>query len=307
MKALRSFTAGSVVLLALSVTALASAKATNADLFHMGEMIEQELLLILEANGTDPHVDETRVHVAERRPRHVIQKAREVLIKIEEVKGMHDMAEREVPEFPVREVHPDDINEFLENALEDVRSLRGAYGVAKPSAAATKPADKSATEIYEQLQVISLQLDGLGIPPVRDYTVYRIALSVVADLDHIWDAKGLTGKTHLAEHATGKTPAEVYVHALELLAEVKTLTEQPGYAIPGGVVMPNPRSGEITASHVMEVMHYVLAEVNAVKLVLGVMEPTEFALPHHSDVFPSNIYDTLTVARQMIQTLETGS
>ena len=231
MKALRSFTTGFVVFLALSVTALAAAKATNADLFHMSGMIEQELLLILEANGTDPHVDETRVHVAERQPRHVIQKAREVLLKIEEVKGLHDMTEREVPEFPVREVHPDDINEFLENALEDVRSLRGAYGVTKPMAAVTKPADKSPTEIYEQLQVISLQLDGLGIPPVRDYTVYRIALSVVADLDHIWDAKGLTGKTHLAEHATGKSPAEVYAHALELLAEVKTLTELPGYGI----------------------------------------------------------------------------
>ena len=91
-----------------------------------------------------------------------------------------------------------------------------------------------------------------------------------------------------------------------LLADLETLCSQPHFAIPGGVVPPNGRSGEIIPEPVMGVLDDVEAEVSAMTAKLGVTSPSEFSIPKHARV-PSNLYDAISLARLMVESLEPSS
>ena len=92
-----------------------------------------------------------------------------------------------------------------------------------------------------------------------------------------------------------------------MLTQLQTLTENNAdFAIPNGVVMPNDRSGKVRPGHVLDLLNNALAEISAIKVKVGATTPTELA-PPQSGKTPSNVFDAVSTARAMVESLQPTS
>ncbi len=300
-----SLLSGAVVALAvLVVSGIATAQTvTPADIFQLSETINAQLDAFHAADASKPEEDAEALAVSDRLPRHVFQKAREVLLKVQELRVLKGLPEQAIPTVEVREVQPADTRKLLDQIVIGLQELRPAFG--NPPAPAPVPLveGKTPTDAYRSLVRASLSLDGLGLPPATPNEVYRVALTIVSDLDKIRAARGVTTPVALPGMVPGKKPVDVYEAGYGLLGDLKNLVEtKPDFAIPHGIVLPAKRTGVIKPAHAVEILNIVLGEISAIKAKVGATKPTELA-PAQSGKSPSDTLRLLTQARAMVGTL----
>lgn len=276
---------------------------TPSHVYQVVDNINGELALLHESNGSKSRTDKKAPALTKRRPRHVIQKAREVLLKVQALRKINGLAAKSVPTLPVREVRPADVKNIVTRVLGDIRELRAKFGVSKPSPAASLTTGKTPTDVYGNLLRTGLQLDGLGIPRIVPNDVHQVALTIISDIEMIRAARGLTKKVAFKGGTKRKKPKHVFQHSFKLMQAIKNLSEKKfDFAVPGGVVLPNNRSGRIKPGHVIDLLNKVLAEIAAIKVKLGVTTPTVLA-PAQSGKTPSNVFDAVNTALFMVETL----
>ena len=277
--------------------------ATPAETYQAIEAVNAQLTAFHNANGTMPAIDPQAPDLTERLPRHVLQKAREVLLKIQAVRQLNGLPLQPVPEIPVREVQPDDVRLFVEKmslGLKDLRPIFGNPPVAKPPRASR---EMRATDNFAALRRAELQVDGLGLPATSPNDVMRIALSIVNDLELVRSSLGIVAPVSPPQVIPARRPADTYDNALGLLEDIKVLTENnPRLAIPMGVVLPKRRSGAIKPAHVMDLLGSVLAEISAIKAKTGVTIPTVLA-PAQTGMTPSDVHSAVSHARALVASL----
>ncbi|CAK0752438.1 conserved hypothetical protein [Gammaproteobacteria bacterium] len=276
---------------------------TPAHTFQAADNINAELAAMHEANSSQPVIDEGFPALTPRYPRHVFQKAREVLIKVEMLRSLNGLSENPVPVFPVTEIKPANVLKMLDTALQDLTELRPIFKVTKKIAPAPLLPGKVPTDVYGNLQKASNSLDGLGIPKTVPNDVYRLALMIVDDLEKIRAARGKTDPVNATTGTTGKKPLDTYNRTFEILEALKAKVEiDPALKITGGIVLPNRRTGAITPSYVLDLENNVLAELSAIKAVTSISSPTVLPPPPQGKT-PSDTYDLLTKALTMIGSL----
>lgn len=283
--------------------AQASTESTSAARVYQAiEMVNAQLAAFHDANGTMPAADPQAPPSTERSPRHVLQKAREVLLKVQALRQLNGLPLQPVPEIPVREVMPSDVKDFVDKMLHGLKDLRPIFGNPPQPPRPPLIEGKTATENVAALRRAELQLDGLGIPPTAPNDVMRIALSVVSDLELVREALSVT--TPVAMPAVvPRMPADTYNNAFDLLIEIKKLTEEnPALAIPKGVILPNRRTGVIKPTDVMDLLGTVLAEISAIKAKAGIIAPTRLAPPQTGKT-PSDVHAMVSYARGLVATL----
>ncbi len=294
---------GAALFLALS----SSFAVANSDgSFSVAEQILGELTLINEANGTLAGSDPKAPELAERQPRHNIQKAREVWLKVEELRGINGLAQHDVPEFPMQEVQSSDVAAFLDLILADVRDLRPVFGVVGQPITPSAGASATPTDVYAHLSAISLQLDGLGIPKISGNEVFQVVETLIHDLEVVAEARGVSPMPEEYSGAEGMKPKDVYARVFEVSDQLAALAaQQPEMNVPGGIVQLNRRSGKISPAHVLDLLNNVLADANAVKAAAGVMKPSELVSGggHGTHVNPNTVHDGVTTALLIAQSI----
>jgi len=303
MKLYQCFLSGISILCVVAATNAAAQTVTPSDVYQVVDNINAELALLHEANNSTPSRDRKSPGLTTRRPRHVIQAARMVLLKVQALRAINGLTQNPVPPFPVREVLPVDVKQIVERILADIRGLRPKFNVTAPTPKAVLMPGRTPTDVYGNLMRASLQIDGLGIPRVVPNGVYRVAMTIIGDLKKVRAARGIGTKVKFQAGAKHKRPKHVFNRSVELLAAIKSLSAaDPVFAIPGGVVMPNKRSGRIRPAHVMELLNNVLAEIGAIKVKVGANIATELA-PMPSGKSPSNVFDGVSTALMMVKDL----
>lgn len=288
------FASGSVCMGLLMGMSPGMAQAiTPPQVYQAIETVNAQLAAFHVANGTRPVADPQAPAFTERFPRHALQKAREVLLKVQALRVLNGLPEQPVPEIPVRDVTPADVKSVLDKVLAGLQDLRPLMGNPPAPPPASLVEGKTPTDNVAALRYAELQLDGLGLPPTAPNEVMRIALSVVSDLEKVRAARGITGAVPAVAVVPGKKPADTYNQAYEVLADLKTAVEgDPSLAIPKGVVLPNKRSGEISAANVLDMLGSVLAEISALKVKVGATKPTELA-PVQAGKTPPDVFATM--------------
>lgn len=277
----------------------AMAQTTPDYVYQVVDNVKAELAEMHKANLGDP--PRVKVNLTERRPRHVLQKAREVYGDVQKLRKIKGLGENSLPAFPVREVTPADVSVLADKILVEVREVREKTGAAAPVPAAL-PSGKTPTDVYGNLVQAKASIGELGVPVIMPNDVYQVALTIISDTEKVRAAKGVTTAVAEPPGSKGKEPKDVYEVAYKLLGKVKALTDKNGYGIPGGVVMPNKVSGRITPTEVIDVLNNILAEVGAVKVAVGSSAATEFPGPQ-SDKTPSDVYDAMVKAGALVDTL----
>lgn len=281
-----------------------AAAITPDDVYRITGTINGELKLLHESNESMPVVDTNAPELTPRRPRHVMQKAREVLLKVQLLRRINGLDENELPPLPLREVRPADVKVVIDLIRRDLAALRSIFGVTEVPFTVPILTGKTPTDVYGDLVRAGEMLDGLGIPKIVPNDVYRVALTIIGDLEKVRAARGLTEPVPLQRGSRDKRPSDVYAKAAELLRTLRTLTsENPGFQIPGGIVLLNQRSGRIEPAHVMDLLNNILAEISAIKVKVGARSLTEFAPPQAGKT-PSHVYDPVATALLLAETLE---
>ena len=299
----------SVVMLGATVLIVPAAWAdeapvTPAAIYQAGDALYNQLAAYHTANASQPAEDPDAPALTERLPRHVFQKAREVLLKVEALRKLKGLPENPVPQVAVREIVPADTMKLLTQALADTKELASAFGNPPMPPAPPLVEGKTPTDAYDKLSKVSLSLDGLGLPASVPNDVYRITLTMVSDIELIRAARKISTPVAEPGEISPKKPADVYDIAYTLLSDLKTLVESnPDYAIPKGIILPNKRAGTIKPSYALEMMNLVQAETTAIKAKVGATKPTELA-PPQSGKSPTDTYRQETLARALIATLK---
>ncbi len=294
--------AGAVILLAMAMGAANAQKITPSIVYQSVDNISRELARMHQANISRPKVDASAPALTPRKPRHVIQKAREVMVKVQTLRWINNLPRKPVPPIPARKITPGDVLKMTNEILAEVRELRSKFGIVQAPQLAPSPGKKSPTDVYSQLLVVSLQLDGLGIPGVLPNDVYRAALTIISDVKLIQASSGIDRDMEINFISNAKSPGNVYDHSYKLLAQLKSLAGNAKFAVGGGVVLPNKRAGRITPAHVVDLLNNALAEIGAVKAKLGIAKPTNFAAAQ-SGKTPSHVFDAVQTAITMVASL----
>lgn len=290
------------LLLLIAGTAAGEA-ATPADTYQAIEAVNAQLAAFHDANGTMPAVDPQAPPLTERLPRHVLQKAREVLLKIQAVRQLNGLPLQPVPEIAVREVQPDDVKFFVEKMLLGLKDLRPIFGNPPVAKLTRASREMGPTDNFAALRRAELQVDGLGLPATSPNDVMRIALSIVNDLELVRSSLGVTAPAPSPPVIPARRPVDTYDNAIGLLVDIKVLTENnPSLAIPMGVVLPERRTGNIKPAHVMDLLGSVLAEISAIKAKTGVTIPTVLA-PPQTGMTPSDVHSAVSHARALVASL----
>lgn len=294
--------AAALFFVALTPFSQANAQVTPNQVYQVTDTIMAELSAFYGADFAEP--PKIEMNLAERKPRHVLQKAQEVFTKVQTLRGLKGLTVNPVESIPVQDATPADVKAAVDNVLKNLKDLDSVYGI-DPVAEAALPTDKTPTDAYMNLARISVAIDGLGIPATVPNDVHRIAETIVGDLLLIVKKKGLNENPTFESGASGKVPADVYAEAHALLAKIKTLTDKADYTVPGGVTLLNKETVTITPAYVMDALGNVLAEVGAIKNKVGVTEPTKIA-DLQSGKTPSDAFDSIKHAEALVDVLLAG-
>jgi len=225
----------------------------------------------------------------ERRPRHVLQEARQVHASVQMLRFLHGLPQRSLPPVPVRRIEPRDVRARMEAALADLRELRPIYGLAEPSSTAPLRQEIGPTDVFVRLQRVQASLHALGLPEIVPNDVYRMALLVAEETEAVANWLGLEMKGP-PEGVSDKRPEDVYALSADVLRRLRRVAARlSDLEIDGGILPPRDPPKKVRPSHVLFLMRTLLAELNAVKAAAGLTEvasmPPEQVGQTPSDVF----------------------
>ena len=218
---------GVILAAAMGFSAAAQAeKVTPAHVYQSVETLNGQLVKLLDADFEAPVETDFHAGLTQRRPRHVLQKAREALDKVQMLRRINGLPTRDVEPMPVRQITPGDVIGVTRQLVSELADLRPLYGLEDAAAEAEMPAKKTPTDVYGNLRRSSALLDQLGIPQTVPNDVYRVALTIIGDIEKIRRARGLGDVVVAKRSSKGKTPMDAYDQGFLLLETLRDLSER---------------------------------------------------------------------------------
>ena len=278
---------------------------TNSVLYQQSMDITGELNLLHEANGSQAEKVRNAPEISNRLPRHVLQKAREVLLKVQVARKLNGLPQTKAPAIPAKQITATEIKPLLDLILKDVRDLRTKFAVSKPSPKSGVVSGKTSNDVYVLLEKANHAIDGLDIPHINPNEVLQIADTIVADLEAIRAQHGLSDKIAYSSGAK-KKPKAVYNHAYELMKALKGVADVNGdFKIDGGITLTAQKSkGRVAGNQVIDNLNNILADVAAMKVKLGVNKPTVLASMKSGNK-PGDVFDAVDTAIKLTYPFET--
>ena len=235
-----------------------------------------------------------------RKPRHVLQKGREVFLKLQQVRELNSLPAHTLPEFPVRKITPADVKQVVEFIRKDTYDLLQAYDVVTSPEEAPLPSNMKPTEVYLHLVVLDNMLSGLNIPKTVPNDVYQVALTIHDELVLILEHQRINANINEGVKSANKKPSDVYQALSDLMLSVKSLCQTDSrYCIEGGIDIPPMHQGNISPAIVLDLMNNLIADIGALKVSLGIQQAVPLA-PEQSGKTPSDVFDILVKSSRLM-------
>jgi len=276
------------------------ARTTPSHVFQVTEDVVRELRAFQASRGVT--AAPVRYVPHNRKPRHVMQKAREVLMQAGELKRSLGLADNSPAEIPVERVTPANVRRVAEKILDAVRGLRPKFGA--PGAPPPVPFvnGKVPTDVYANLALIGDMLRSLGVRPWQPKDVYRLVVTVIRDLEAILRAENRACQVGPQEIAPGISPRDVYARAHALLGSILVSDRLVRRSDHEKFVLPRPNPGPIEPGDVLDLLNIVIADVGALKLASQVDNPA-VAAPEQPTKVPGDVYAALGHAGALVDCL----
>lgn len=236
-------------------------------------------------------------------PRHVFFLARDQWRKVQLLRFMNGLVTHQLNDVSVRNVTPGEVKTLVDRLLIETQELRPAYGLGESNVSVPLVPDKKPTDVYESLKQVAAELKALGLPATVPNDVYKVALTVTQSMHKIAQKRGVKVDTSSLKDELGRTPADAYAASIELMQELKALTDQSQvFTVPGGISIPDAKSGAISPDDVIENLSRSLADIMAVMNTTGADSVLVYA-PYIGGKTPSDVYTEIKRAHLIVAAL----
>lgn len=285
----------------------AAAQGTKSDqVFQVTETIVLELQQLNGENFSSAQAAAS--YNEDTMPRHVYFLARDQWRKVQLLRFMNGLETHNLDVVSIRKITPRQVKGLVDQLLLQVRDLRPAYGLPESTVAAAEVSGKMPKDVYGSLLRISAELDALGVPATVPNDVFLVAQTVTQALKPIARKQGVdTDMVDYLPLEAGRTPADTYNAAHQLLKSLKQLSEaKPEFAVEGGIIVPKAQEGNISPTDVMLLLSRMLADVVAVMEAAKAAFVLEYA-PYEGGKTPSDVFRAINQAQMLVFSMSKSS
>jgi hypothetical protein len=290
---------GKIVVLALwllTLPALAKiAPKTPNDVFAYATLLREEVSYLRKQAGIEDPFPTVRVQ-RNKEPRHVIQKALEILAKINRYRINHKMGAITIPPYPPREITPQDVYDIVKRLNGEVRLLIGDDPFIA-SLSRKRFTGKTPSDVYELLWSISLGFDALlGIRGYTPTDVYALSEKVVRISEFLRHSQNLYDSVERPAYRPNLHPNHALYASIDFLKKVAT-GQKRLWIEPADV--PQKPHRVITPTEVYDSLQYDIAELQRIKYRLGIERYFEIEKPSEEKT-PSDVVRNLEYAKRLL-------
>jgi len=268
---------------------------TPSDVYSYAMLLKQKIEYLRKVNHiTTPFPYVPVQH--NKYPRHVIQKALEILNKINIYRISKGYGAIFIPPYPIREITPTDVYEMVKRLdaevtpfIKDKKFLMTLHLV--------KYKNKTPNDVYRLLWSISLAMDGiLGIKGYTPTDVYELSNKLVENVKFLRETQNIYTHINKPKRIPNLHPNHALYASYKFLSKVR-VSEKNLWIDPTEV--PKKPHRVINPTDVYDSIQYDLAELQRIKYHLGVER--YFQLKPVKEVkTPSDVVQNLTYAKELM-------
>ena len=235
----------------------------------------------------------------DRAPVHVYAKTLEVLSKVTRVQRRYGMTPGDVGQIPVKEIVPGDVLRSVNGILDEVRRIKTQMVIEAEIDPAEFAGGKTPSMVYKNLADASFLLDGLRGRPLTPTDVYGNAVAILDELELIAAKMKVPLRTETPEVNGAKKPTEVAQQVLRATYKVINLQTRLGM---DASAVPTLTLVRVTPSEVYDATNMLMAEMNRIKVHLGINLPRE-PRPDARNKRPEDVFAQVMLIIQNLDTM----
>jgi len=251
--------------LLFSVSLFAVHTKTPSDVYSYGIMLKKKVEYLRKQENVTKAFPIVELQ-QNKYPRHVIQKALEVLSKINLYRVSKNYGEIFIPPYPARAITPSDVYDLVKRLDEEVTPLISNKKFLS-TISEKEFKNKTPNDVYRLLWSISLAFDSLlGIHGYTPTDVYALSDKLLKTVQYIAQSQNIYANTSKPKLKDGLHPNHALYESYKLLAKI-ALAEKKLWMTPTEV--PQKPFKVITPTDVYDAMQYNIAELQRIKYRLG--------------------------------------
>lgn len=287
--------------LLLGASPASSQEKTPDHVYQRLGTVEGDIRLLLKAEFVEPAEMTDPAGITLRLPRHVFAKLCEIDAKLATLQFLNGIEAGPGLVIPASQITPSDVFAGLEQLEIRLDSLRDVYSVSERPAPSPLPTGTKPTDVYKRLLRISVLIDALNVPATVPNDVYRIAETVMGQVQILARAVGVDDAGTEVMQMSTYGPADVFAKAIVLSEDLARLAASREDLAPGGgVVVPVLPEGVIKPGNVRDGLNVVLADILEMRVRAGASEPVA-QVGDPVGKTPTDVYYKLEEAQLLVE------
>ena len=262
---------------------------TPSDVYAYGILLKQEVEYLRKQQGIQtpfPKIPKQQ----HKQPRHVIQKALEILHKVNLYRQTKGYGKIYIPPYPSRNITPQDVFDIVKRLNEEVIVFIQDKKFLN-QLKLKKFRNKVPNDVYQLLWSISLAFDSLlGIHGYTPTDVYTLAQTLLKNIKFLAKSQNQLKDRPLPPYKPDRNPNHALYKSYELLKKI-ALSEKKLWISPTDT--PEPPQKVITPTEVYDSVQYNLAELQRIKYRLGLERYFEPEILEKRSKTPSDVVQLL--------------
>lgn len=235
----------------------------------------------------------------DRAPVHVYAKTLEVLSKVSRVQRRFGVTPANVGQIPIKDIAPADVLRSVNGILDEVRRIKTQMVIETEIEAAELVGGKTPSMVYKNLADASFLLDGLRGRPLTPTDVYGNAVAILDEMELIAAKLRVPLKTDAPAVNGTKRPTDVAQQVLRATYKVINLQTRLGM---DASAVPTLTLVRVTPSEVYDATNMLMAEMNRIKVHLGINLPRE-PRPDPRNKRPEDVFAQVMLIIQNLDTM----
>jgi len=278
-----------IITIVAGLVFMASDTISANDIYHITRQIRVGLLEIEEVQHVQ---DEAPAYLPfNRQPRHVIQKTRDMLLRINVLLKRAGLESEYIEVTPITHITDKIVAKQLDHLLQATTRLRTKHNLPTEFGQEVEPHfGKTITDVYASLQVVEKMLEALGVPITSPNEAFQFAVIVRDDIQFIMHNRFHMCDDMSPEHAKDKNAADVYYYLYTVLGEIHEMTRREfSHHVPPNLHVPQLKRPPISEEDVIDLLDQTIADVGAMKHSMGMSRVSGRGKPvekkTHTDVY----------------------
>ena len=237
-----------------------------------------------------------------RSPRHIVQKSREVYSKLQQFKQLNGLPPNQIPHFPTEHISQLHIQYMVDMIYFEAKQLRMGLRKNSPMQNAPKPKGKTHAELYYRLEKMNYLLTPL-LPEADVSSYYPKLISLISDLDAIRQARRIYTPVGISTGSKKKGNYDVYYQLIKVFGQLQRFCTINMELCPrDGLAIFPMVAKDIDSRDISDAIYAIMAEVGAIKIRLGLKNPTRDFPPKYVNTV-DQVYDAAVTAQQLAATI----